>query len=357
VKPVNLNQLLFHEKSDRLSFYFPPLGNAQDLTPLEAFIDDMISQLVIQGKSSLMKLIERNRGHMRRIVKSHPDKSHGFFVAEDLVGYIIIQNVLNPFCIIAQIFHVRPLLEELFINPEFFLVNISLYDIKIYRCDFQHLEIIQQYEFDHLPEGLKINRERFFTPDYLGLIPYKTILALKTIALKLKDMILYESLPVVLTGLEQMKTPFLRYLNDTTGIISHLDADFYEKNCMEILARVGDFRYVIMDYYSAQLKERLKRLMKSRRILSELDDIIRFIRANKVTHLVIPSQQTIWGKIDFSTGEFTVHKKIGKTSVDILNELAEEVIKQGGKIQILDPHFFPNNTRVLAILKGQHDLL
>ncbi len=332
------------------------MENALNLASLEVFLDDMNSQLLIQNKSSLMKLLEKNRIHVRKIVKSHPEKSHGFFLAEDLVGYIIIQNSLEPFCIISQNFHVRPVLEELFINPEFLLVNLSLYDVKIYRGDFQHLEIIQQYEFDQLPEGLKIKRERFFTPDYLGLIPYKSVLALKTIAFRLKDMILYESLPVVVTGLEQMKSPFLRYFKDTTGIISHLDADFYEKTCMEILARSAEFRYAVMDYYSAQLKERLKRLMKSRRILSELDEIIGAIRARKVIHLVIPSEQKIWGKVDLTTGEFTVHKKIGKTSVDILNELAEEVIKQGGKIQILGPHFFPHNTRVLAILKGQHDL-
>ncbi len=37
---------------------------------------------------------------------------------------------------------------------------------------------------------------------------------------------------------------------------------------------------------------------------------------------------------------------------DILNELAEEVMNQGGKIQILAPHFFPQDSYVLAILRG-----
>ncbi len=136
-------------------------------------------------------------------------------------------------------------------------------------------------------------------------------------------------------------------------MISHLQEDFYEKTCVEITERCKSFRYVVIDYYSAQLKERLKRMMKSKRLLTELSDIIRATYDGKVVHLVIPTEKKIWGKIDPATGEVIIHKRMNKkTSVDILNELAEEVIKQGGKIQILGPHFFPQNTSVLAILKG-----
>lgn len=352
MKPVNLNQLLFHEKSNSLSFYQSPLGTQSDMTSVDAFFDDMLTQLKLQELDGLCKLFEKNRAQMKKILKSHPEKSHGFFLSEDLQGYVVLENTLEPFCIIGQSFHTRPLLEELFVNPEYILVNVSLYDIKIYRGDFQHLEIIQQYEFDALPKNFSELQSRIFTPQYLGLVPYKSILALKTIALRIKEMILYESLPVIVTGLEEMKEIFLRYFNDTSGVITHFQADFYEKTCMEILSKCKEFRFAITDYYSAQLKERLKRLMKSKRILTELGDIIKYIHAGKVVHLVIPSEQKLWGKIDMATGEFVVHRKIGKTSVDILNELAEEVMKQGGRIQILGPHFFPQNTNVLAILKG-----
>lgn len=320
------------------------------MTPVETFFDDLHTQLKIQELGSLVKSFEKHRAQIKKIVKSHPDKSHGFFLAEDFQGYVVLQNKMDPFSIIGQTFHVRPLLEELYVNPEFILVNISLYDIKIYRGDFQHLEIVQQYEFDQLPKNF--SESKLFAPKNIGLIPYKSILALKTIAGQVKDMILYESLPVVVTGLDEMKTIFLRYFNDTTGVITHFQEDFYEKTCMEILEKSKEFRFAVTDYYSAQLKERLKRMMKSKRIVSDIGEIIKAIQAGKVIHLVIPSEQKIWGKIDFSSGEFAVHKKTGKTSVDILNELAEEVMKQGGRIQILGPHFFPQNTSVLAVLRG-----
>ena len=352
MKPVNLNQLLFQEKKDSLSFFLSPLGKFPEMTQVEVFLEHIRSALTEEGKKNLLQRFDRYHAQMMKIHKSHPEKSHGFFISEDLQGHVILQNDTGRYFVLADTFHIRPLLEELFVNPEFLLVNISLYDIKVFRGDFRHLEIIQHYEFEELPKNFNDFETRFYTPQYMGMIPYKSILATRTIAGKVKDMILYESLPVVVTGLEEMKNIFLLYSSDTTGVITHFHADFYEKSSMEILERCGEFRHLVTDYYSAQLKERLKRMMKSRRILSSLGDIILATYSGKIDHLVIPTEQKIWGKFDSATGEFTIHKKAGKTSIDILNELAEEVIKQGGRIQILGPHFFPRDTNVLAILKG-----
>jgi hypothetical protein len=352
VKPVNLNELLFHEKTDTLTFFLPPARNKEDTLLQERFIDDVQTQLQIQEKESLKKIVEKSRLNIRKILKSHQEKSHGFFLSDQLQGYTILQGTIDPYCLIGQTFHIRPVLEELFVNPEFLLVNISFYEIKIYRADFQQLEIIEQYDFDELPKNFS-ETSRVFSPQFLGLVPHKNILALKKIAQKIKDMILYESLPVVVTGLEDMKKIFLRYFDEPIGVITHFDEDFYEKTSMEILSRCERFRYAVTDYYSLQLKERLKRMIKSRYILSDLGEIIKATYAGKVLHLVIPSEQKLWGKIDPETGEFTIHKKFGKTSVDLFNELAEEVMRRGGKIKILGPHFFPHSTKALAILRGQ----
>jgi hypothetical protein len=101
------------------------------MNDFEAFFEDMLSQLLIQDKKNLYKFLEKTRTHIKKILKSNPEKSHGFFISEGMQGYISVQNNIEPYCIIGKTFHVRPVLEELFVNPEFLLVNVSLYDIKI----------------------------------------------------------------------------------------------------------------------------------------------------------------------------------------------------------------------------------
>lgn len=245
----------------------------------------------------------------------------------------------------------RPLLEEIFVNLEYLVVNVSLYDINVYRGDFHHLEIIQHYEFEELSIDLK---SRLFSPNHVGLVPYRSILALKSIAHKIMELTEYESIPVIVTGLEETKGIFLKYFNQSTGVIAHFHDDFYEKTCVQILERCKQFKYSVIDYYSVKFKEKLKKMLKSKRLLSTLDEIVEATRSGNVIQLVIPTERKLFGRISFETGEFELDHKTNKKSgsVDILNELAEEVIRKGGKIQILAPHFFPQDSFVLAIVRG-----
>ena len=177
---------------------------------------------------------------------------------------------------------------------------------------------------------------------------------MKTIAQKIMDFTLYQSMPVIVTGLEEVKNIFLRYFDHSVGLITHFHEDFYEKTCVQIQERCKSFRYAVMDYYSGRLKENLKKLIKSKRVLTDLGDVIKASARGDVVNLVLPTEKKLWGLLNFETGEFELHKKVQKKihSVDILNALAEQVIKEGGRIQILGPHFFPTDAHVMAVLRS-----
>ncbi len=354
MKPVNLNQLLFLPKGPCISFFVSPIAKDESDVAWEAFYSDMVEQLIIQDRRELVKLMAKSKIPVRKVIKAQPEKGHGFFISEAIQGHTSLSQLTEPYCMIGNRFHVRPLMEEVLVNPEFILVNVSLYDIKVYRADFRHVEIIKHYEFDQFTNKDFGGIPRVFAPEFMGLIPYKSILAIRTIAKKVMDITLYDSLPVVVTGLEQMKKLFIKHFDDETGVISHFDEDFYEKTCVEILERCKVMRSSIMDYYSAQLKERLKRMMKSSKIVTDLDLIVKSVSEGRVVYLVLPVERKLWGKIDLENGTVELHKKMSKKnlSVDILNELAEEVMRQGGKIQFLGTHFFPDNSQVFAVLKG-----
>jgi hypothetical protein len=354
VKPVNLNQLLFHSHTLTVSFFHPPLKHHADPTALDAMLVDLMIQLDEKHFTHLSELLEKNRGNIKKILKSHPEKSHGFFFSEELQGYMILDKKIDAYHMVGKSFYVRPILEELLVNPEFMVVNVSLYDIQVFRGDFHSLEIVQQYEFDQLPQGFQLEeRSRIYTPQFMGLIPYKAILALKTIANKVKEITVYDSIPVIVTGLEDMKEIFLNFF-DHPGIVITDGVDFYEKTCSEILESCQIFRPQVMDYYSLLLQQRLKKMVKLKRLLSDLDSIIKAVMDGKVMRLILPSDTKILGRIDFSSREYEICSpgQQKNNAVDILNEIAEEVVKQGGKIQILGTHFFPQDTAAMAVLKG-----
>lgn len=354
MKPVNLSQLLFHAPTRTLSFFYTCPKHLEIDQDFDDFFKKMIFEIDELKEFEILNLLTGQKSTLLKIIKRYPGKTFGFFFSNVLNGYVIVDTIVEPYYQIGANFHVRPLLEETLVNPEFILVNVSFYDIKIYRGDFQHLEILDHFEFDQFHQTLGNFSPRLYAPQYMGIIPYKTLLALKNLSRKIAEKYMYESVPVIVTGLSDTRHIFLQGFEHAFGVISHLDEDFYEKTCMEILAKCKSFRHIVADYYSAQLKERLKRLNKSQRLLSDFSLIIKAASTGSIIHLVIPNDRKVWGYVNFETGEFGFHKKVHKKkpSVDLLNELAEEVIRQGGKIQILPPHFFPVEAQALAILKG-----
>ena len=293
VKPVNLNQLLFHPKTPCLSFYLTPFRDDQQETFLTSFYDDMIAQLDLQERPSLMKLLQKHRASVRKVIKAHSEKGHGFFLSEELQGYIVLDELGESFCMMSSSFHVRPLMEQLLVNPEFMIVNISLYDISVYKADFHHVDIIQHYEFEELVTKTEF---RVFSPQYLGLIPHKSILALKTVAQKVMETTQYHSYPVIVTGLDEMRKMFLKHFQHTASVISHFEEDFFEKSCIEIQSRCRVFRPAVMDFYSAQLKERLKRMLKSKNLVTDLGAVAQAAVQGKVIHLILPVEKKDLGQ-------------------------------------------------------------
>lgn len=352
MKPVSLNLLLLQPKATSLSFFLPSLKKENAGSSWELFFQDIVEQLILQERIELVKHVVKAKSAIRKVLKTHPEKGHAFYFSEHLQGYSIMNGNVEPFSVIGGRFHVRPLLEEVLMNPEFIIVNVSLHDIRVYRADAHHVELVQQYEFDEI--SAKENSSRIYAPAYLGMIPHKTLLAMKTIARKVGDMTLYDSLPVIVTGLEAMKKHFTKNFQDQLGVISHFDEDFFEKTCVEIFEKAQKMRPAIIDFYSARMKDRLKRMQKSKKIVTNLEQIVKSVAAGNVIHLVLPVERKLMGKIDLEHGTVEVHKKVQKkqASVDIINELAEEVIRQGGKIEFLGANYFPDDSEIVAILKG-----
>jgi hypothetical protein len=352
VKPVNFNQLLLHPRAVTLSFFISPRQRL-DHPQLETFLDDMFKQLQLQNQHELASILEAVRLRIKTIVASHPRQSHAFFLSQHLQGYMIIEQELDTYCIFGTTFHVRPLLEEFFINPELMVINISPSDIKVFRGNLSWLELVQQHEFAQEVIGPEM-QSRVYAPQIKGLLPHKIQMVVKSIASKINDSINYEGIPVIISGPEHMRELLLKYFKSGLGAILEVQHDLGEKTCVELVESCRPYRMHVMDFHSQQLVNKIKRMIKSKLLVSDLGLILKKAIVGEVAQLVLPTKIRVYGTIDLIHGHYEIHQDGQETaqSVDILNELAEEVLRQGGKIKILGNHFFPAGASLLAVLKG-----
>jgi hypothetical protein len=350
VKPVNLNQLILtpHERS--LSLFVG--ASAKSHQPL---YDDICIQLKNSSDLELLSIFENAWPEIVKKIAGNPSQAFGFFLSQKNFFYITLAVNREDFFILGNSFYLKTVIEDTYSHPEFILINVSLYDVKVYKGDFQHLEILQHFEFEEWPKNNgDYQKARFYTPQYLGLLPFKTLFALKSIAQKIQDFLMYYSLPIVVTGLSEIKDIFLRHFKYFSGVISHIHEDFYEKTCAQVLEGCKIFRPVILDFYSLQFKERFKKIVPSHLVVTDSPTMLRALNEGRVQQLILPLNLKIWGQINSDSLSLNLHKeRIPLESVDVINELAEIQLRQGGRLQFLTSLFFTQNHFAVAILKGE----
>jgi hypothetical protein len=351
MKLLKINQLLFHPKSQCLSFFLSDLSSSKILEH-ERFLEDILVQLGLQGKKHLAQKFEHSLKDILATVSSHPNRAHGFFMSEHLVGYMLLENSVETYCTISSSFHIRPILEEVFINLEYILINISSSDIKIYQVDLKQIEFVKSFDFEVFESlSLPWEQSRVFSGDLSQLIPHRTMLNMKSVALRVMETMQIGPMPVLVTGNETLKNIFMRYYNHSYGTVD-ISEDFSESSCTEIMSRMKEHKQTILDFYSVSFKNRLLKLIGSGQLITDLHKVIRAIQQGEVLRLMIPVGKNLWGSINFKTGKYSLtHDMNSGDGTDILNELAEEVIRQGGKIQFLSNHFFPKDSVCMGIIK------
>lgn len=74
--------------------------------------------------------------------------------------------------------------------------------------------------------------------------------------------------------------------------------------------------------------------------------------ARKVKHLFVNEKMNVWGKINYETGSFTYSPRQTETEDDVLDDLAEIVLRNHGVVTVLPPAKMPGERAACAILTG-----
>jgi|GEM_PF-5141532 len=328
MKPVQLSQLMSLGQTTSISIIF----QSEEHETLSEFLDEHIQNAIEH------EVCSRHQLKMKEILSNHPEQSIAFYLSLDFCGYYILNDYFRSLYFVDEKFFIRPIVESLLLNPEFFLINVSLYDIKVYRGEREGLDLTHHFEFEKISqESLKF-KARFFTPEFMGVIPFKTMLAVKELAHKLSEQLGYSQFPVIVTGLEEIRNLFLQNFSYSGPLIDHLHEDFYEKSSLEIHAILSDLRHLLVDKYSTVLKERVKTYQRNQKLLTKKHEILDLMKANQVSQIIIPTLKR--------TSEES------REDLSDINDLLFYLIKTEGKVEVLSHHFFPRNITVMGVKRG-----
>jgi len=339
LKPVKLNQLLFEITPPCLSIYVP---DAASFEALHVRIEQRLEK-----HPHLQEIYRKELLSIREVLKRHPEDPCGFYLSNGRKGYLPLDHDTAANFVVGESFYLGPVLEELFGNPEYALVILAEAEMRLYRGDSRQVELLERHEFNQHPgPQLVYGQGATITPSQRR--------GIKEWMLRLHQMAALARLPVVVAGQSELVKQFATSFRHPYGVVK-LDAPhFTELTCPQLLQEFPKFKGDVVEYHAENFKMRLRTLVRTGRIVSELAALIRAVHEGKVMRLLLPEKRRLWGSVNMQTGHYEImglHQVEG--SVDIIEEVAEATIRQGGKIQFLPEHFFPHGSHAMVVMRGE----
>lgn len=255
--------------------------------------------------------------------------------------------------IVAESFHVKPVLSWLQSAPHFYLISLSARRVKIYEGTPWELKPLETFVAEDLQaaangetssKGARPRRE-----DSKEAVRRFFLRAEKVI----HPIISQNRSPVVIAGVSWLH-PIYRRVNRDPDLLAHGIHGNVERWSEE------DLREAVFEALSKLVERTKKQVLREFQELAYLgrasDDLAQVARAavrGSVKKILVASDQLLFGKLDRKTGRLTLHpEQIDSVDDDVLDDLAETVLARGGKVLCVPSADLPSLSPVAAVFSG-----
>lgn len=285
---------------------------------------DRWKQSLVKAESFLLKDYTRSFVHtfmepLRHATFYHHlealDKGVIVFHSTTEQGYMRVQTNITDLVVVADSFHIKPLLRIRNTERGYFVITLNAQQITLYVETNSHL-----YKLDSIRPPFAVALRDFFS----------------TSAQQINKTISQHKLPVILAGtsdsIDLMKK-FLHSSNILEDVIiantASLESETIRERCFEILE----------PYYRKKELEAIYDLniaVKKNQAITYIEDIAVSAVYGKIVKLYVIENKHLWGKINKQTGEiFISPKQIDSHEDDLLDDICQIVLAKGGDIVIL----------------------
>jgi hypothetical protein len=344
-KKIFLRPLLESNGGIHLSAY---LNNHGDIIDLKRQILKTID-LSHKTLSNVMSLKERNKFLEpldsllldARIFKQMKGNLGIFRNQHAFVLLSIPIDVLQTFQI-ASTFHVKPLLKWLQADQEFLLLGFKDDSAYLYLGGHDSIKLLDSIRLPDFFKDEKLTNVEDAT-SWLGdwLTPYtKTTPARMFLA----------GHPLLVSRVSQFFK--YEYLVKTPIVNS-----FEEYNLQDICASIRIIVKQDSEKIVLNKQREFHRFENESKLCKNIFKISKAITEGRVQKLLISDDLNVFGKIDKDSGEITIHPfDLDHEDDDLLDDLAQMVLRQGGEVIVSSQKDIPQSRPILAILKNEEKL-
>jgi len=253
------------------------------------------------------------------------DKGLIVFHSTEQQGYMRVQANLNDLVVVADSFHIKPLVRIKNTERGYFVLGVSPRLISLMVETNLHL-----YRLDALRNPLLLNNAdetkiKNSTKDFFS-----------RSALQINKTLAEYKLPVILAGTKDNIDQMKKFLQSSSvmdeviiGNTETMSNDEIRERCLEILEPYNR-RLELEAIYDLNIA------VKRNQAITYIEDIAVSAVYGKILKLFVIENKQLWGRINQQTGEiFISPKQIDSHDDDILDDICQIVLSKGGEVVVL----------------------
>lgn len=325
----DLNELNVSSKGPMISLYF-----SKDEAILgQKSMTERWKELLNKAEFYLLK--DYTRSYVNMYMKKLRDVNYisklealdkGFIIfhsEEDFageVGFIRVQSSINDLVVVADSFHIKPLIRIKNNVRGFFIVTMSSRAINVLIENSGHLIKLDSYRNEPGVDGEKKNSKDFFL----------------NASQELNKLFTAYRLPIILAGVKDHVVHMKNLVNQSMLMDESIIGNVEKMKSVELREKVYE---ILTPYYDQQELGALGELeiaMSRDQAVTYLEDIAISAVLGKVTKLFVVENRFVWGSMNKHTGEiFIAPRQVNAHDDDVLDDLCQLVLSKGGEVIVV----------------------
>lgn len=354
-RKMTLKPILESERGVHLTAYLVNRGDLIELkTQLKATLDEanewLHSAMSTEDRKRFLEPLEALLLDAR--IFKQMKGNIGIFRTLDSFRVLNIPVKVEQSCQVATSFHVKPLLRWLQTDQEFLLLGIEQDSAHLYQGSQDTFKFIDSILFPELFKQKKV------VDGYLSIKESRLLRAKEEETFAwlnkwISELTKSSQPKLFIAGDKEKVSGLNRHLKYKNTINATVANSFGPHNLSDICLNI---RKILKEESQKSLEKALLEFRfaeEGNRTRKNIFQIARAVVQGKVHKLIVTDELSIFGKIDKKSGGLAIHPfDLDHEDDDILDDLAQMVLSQGGEVIIAKQHEIPKGRPILAILDG-----
>lgn len=280
--------------------------------------------------------IEKLEGLDRGFIIFHSEEGFG-----GEPGFIRVQSSINDLVVVADSYHIKPLIRIKNNVRGFFIVTMSSRAINVLIENSGHLIKLDSYRNEPGIDGTnKRDSKDFFL----------------NASQELNKLFAAYRLPIILAGVKDHINHMSKHLNQSMLLAESIVGNVEKMKSDELRERVYE---ILTPYYNQQEMSSIKELeiaMARDQAVTYLEDIAISAVMGKITKLFVVENRYVWGSINRQTGEiFIAPRQVNAHDDDVLDDLCQLVLSKNGEVVVVkEINNFKGHYAVAIVTDREH---